>query len=210
MTMVGMVKRRIKWWLLLPAGCLSAGAANAQDLPSVFGLQLGAPVTLPECRRMEGMPGDAPFYYLDQAVTCAELPRQLTKSPFRDVEVHFPCDKTPEISAVNLIGTYLSKDSDKVIGIEVATPGYAAVALVIAQLTAKFGKPTAVDDDRQVVGGISVAAKHFIWKRNGFTVDYRSVDPSDSKVGALLVSTDQYDRLENEGVAADAARRTPL
>jgi hypothetical protein len=205
--------KRVLTGLVLPAACLSAAAANAQELPVVFGVQLGAPVTLPECLRQDGSTPDADgrvYYYVDQAVTCAGLPYQLPKSPFRDADVHFSREETPEIISTNMIGIHLSKDSDKVIGIETGTPGYAAAALIIARLTAKFGKPTVVDDDRQVVRGISVPTKHLIWKRSGFTVDYQSASPFDTKEGSILVSTDEYDRLARGAAADSAAKRTPL
>ena len=210
--MVGRVKRKIRW-LLWPAACLLAGAANAQALPSVFGVQLGAPVTLPECRRMEGMPlssSGMPAYELEQPNICARQPYQLSTVPLRVVDVYFPQEAKPEISSVNMIVAYLAKDDDKVIGIEASTPGNAAAAYIIAQLTAKFGKPTQVIDDHQVVGNVSIATKHVIWKHPGFTVDYQSADPFGPRVGKLLVSTGDYDRLKKEGAATEAAKRTPL
>jgi len=210
--MLGRAKRVITG-LVLPAACLSAAAANAQELPVVFGVQLGAPVTLPECLRLDGATPDADgrvYYHVDQAVTCAGLPYHMARSPFRGADVHFSREEKPEIISTNMIGVYLSKDGDKVVAIETGTPGYAAAALIIVRLTAKFGKPTVVDDDRQVVGGISVPTKHLIWKRSGFTVDYRSADSFDTKEGSLLVSTDEYDRLTKEAAADRAAKRTPL
>ncbi len=210
--MLGRAKRVITG-LVLPAACLSAAAANAQELPVVFGVQLGAPVTLPECVRLEGETPNADgriYYHVDQATTCAGLPFRRPNSPFRGADVQFSREEKPEITSTDMIGLDFSKDSDKVIGIETGTPGYAAAALIIAQLTAKFGKPTVVDDDRQVVGGISVPTKHLIWKRSGFTVDYQSVYPFYTKEGRILVSTDEYDRLAREAAADRAAKRTPL
>lgn len=209
--MVGRVKRKIKW-LLLPAACLSAGAASAQTLPSVFGLQLGAPVTLPECQHMEGVPAGSngvPAYEMAQPVTCVQQPYELGWAALRQGTVVFTREQTPELSAANMIGVYFSKGSDKVIAIEAATPGYEGAAYIIAQLTAKFGKPTSADEDRRIVGKVSVLAKHVVWKRNGFTVDYQSV-ASSVRAGELLVSTDEYDRLASAGDAAQNAKRTPL
>jgi len=208
---MGKAKRKVRW-LLLPAACLSAGAASAQTLPSVFGLQLGAPVTLPECQHMEGVPAGSdgvPAYEMKQPVTCVQQPYELGWAALREGTVVFTREQTPELSSDNTIGVYFSKDSDKVIAIQAATPGYEGAAYIIAQLTAKFGKPTSTDEDRRIVGKIPVLAKHVVWKRSGFTVDYQSV-ASSVRAGDLLVSTDEYDRLASEGDAARAAKRTPL
>lgn len=210
--MLGRSKRVITG-LVLPAACLSAAAANAQELPVVFGVQLGAPVTLPECVRLDGATPNADgriYYHVDQATTCAGLPYRTLNSPFRAADMHFSSEEKPEIVLSNIMGLYFSKDGNKVIGIEAGTPGYAAAVLIIAQLTAKFGKPTVADEDRQVVRGISVQTKHLIWKRTGFTVDYQSANPFATTEGSILVSTDEYDRLAREGAADRAAKRTPL
>lgn len=208
---MGKAKRKVRW-LLLPAACLSAGAANAQTLPSVFGQQLGKPVALPECQHMEGVPAGSdgvPAYEMEQPVTCVQQPYELRWAALREGTVVFTREQTPELSSDNTIGVYFSKDSDKVIAIQAATPGYEGAAYIIAQLTAKFGKPTSTDEDRRIVGKIPVLAKHVVWKRSGFTVDYQSV-ASSVRAGDLLVSTDEYDRLASEGDAARAAKRTPL
>jgi len=209
--MVDRAKRKIRW-LLLPAACLSAGAANAQTLPSVFGQQLGAAVTLPECQHLEGVPAGSdgvPAYDPEQPVTCVQRPYELGWAALRRGTVVFTREQTPELSSGDMIGVYFSKDSDKVIAIEAATPGYEGAPYIIAQLTAKFGKPTSIDEDRRIVGKISVLSKHVVWKRSGFTVDYQSV-ASSVRAGELLVSTDEYDRLASAGDAAQNAKRTPL
>ncbi len=200
-------------WLLLPAAYLAAGAANAQALPTVFGVQLGTPVTLPECQHIEGAPpgpDGMPLYKTKQPATCVTRPRQLTRSPFREADIFFPHDKTPELSVVDLIGTYLSKSSDNVIAIEAATPGYARADWIIAQLTAKFGKPIQVLESRRIIDDVPVPAKHAVWRGKGFTVDYQSFAPSDASSGELLVSTDEYDRLAIDDLEAKDAKKTPL
>ena len=209
--MVGRAKREIRWLLLL-AACLSAGTANAQTLPSVFGVQLGAPVTLPECQHLEDVPADSngvPAYKMEQPVTCVQLPFELDWAALKEGTVVFTREQTPELSVANMIGVYFSKNSDKVIAIQAATPGYEGAAYIIAQLTAKFGKPTSTDEEGRIVGKISVLSKHVVWKRSGFKVDYQSV-ASSVRAGELLVSTDEYDRLASAGDAASAAKRTPL
>lgn len=205
------MKSKIKG-LLLPLACLSPGAANAQALPSVFGVQLGVPVTLPECPHLKGAapePDGRPAYAMEKPVTCAELPFNLSRARIREVSIFFPFEAKPELSLVRMIGAYVPDDSDNVIAIDAATPGYTAAAYIIAQLTAKFGKPTTVDEDREIYHGVSIPTKHVIWKRVGFTVDYQSF-ADDISSGELLVSTDEYDRLIREGETARDAKRTPL
>jgi hypothetical protein len=210
--MAGEMKSNIKW-LLLPAACLSAGAAHAQALPSVFGVQLEAPVTLPECQPLDDTPpppNEIRDYRTVQPVTCAGRPYQLTNSPFRRGDIWFPHDQKPELCSEDLINAFFSKDGNKVLAVEASTPAFDHADWIIAQLTAKFGKPTSVVELEQMDDGILVPTKHVVWKRTGFTVDYRSVAIGGHNEGDLLVSTDEYDRLEREYATTQSAKRTPL
>lgn len=202
------ITRMIKW-LLLPAACLSASAANAQQLPTVVGQQLGAPVSLPECKRHDYPfigPDDPPSYFTEQTVTCFELPTQLTDLPFRRGSIDLPQGVAPLFIVGDGLFTYFSGTSDRVIAIEATTLDYTNADFIIRELTTKFGKPTATELDSDVVDGVEIKWKHAIWKRPGYTVNYRAVAYTGTRHGQLLISTDEYDRIN----AAEASKRTAL
>ena len=186
--------------------------AQAQPLPTVFGIQLGAPVSLRECKikklSFELPPGSPPNYDLDQPEVCAEQPMQLRDSPFQKAIVHFPPDQAPEIIVADMVGLYLWEG--KVVAIEAETPNPDLAPSVIATLTTKFGKPSSTRYDNQYIDGNAVPSQHVVWQLPGATVDYWAISTWGIDSGALLVSMPAYDQIKSKDEKAKADKRVPL
>lgn len=203
--------------LLVFAALLAIGQAPAvaasDVLPTVFGIQLGAPVSLPECKRpdLPGLPpSEIASYEPVQDTTCRTQPIQLTNSPFRRASVMFPHDKEPLIIVADQVSTYFAAGSDGVIAVEASTPSYGRAENIVAELMAKFGKPTVDRIDKQVVHATPLPSRHVVWHRPGFTVDYQSISDDDVRYGELMIRTDAYDKIDGADTLERGSRRTPL
>lgn len=201
--------RHLMAFLAMAVVTNSAGAKAASDpLPVVFGIQLGAPVTLPECKRMalkyphaDGSP--APYETV-QSATCQHMPSN--DAPETGAVV-FTQEQMPSIVYEKLMMTMII--DGRVQGLYAATLGVRNSDVVVSQLTSKFGTPSSSGDEKVVLDGISVPGKIFEWDRPGYTVVYRTV----------LYSVDYGDLIIETPVAHDHrlkverdrdAQRTPL
>src|SRR5690348_13407334 len=121
--------------------------AAAAALPSILGLQLGAPPPLPECERMalahphaDGSP--APYTF-PQSRECIEHADAPTGGVDRGM-IYFPPGAMAGIMSFNWVGDMLI--GGRLASLGMATLDYNHADYIVAQLTAKFGKP---DQDRQ-------------------------------------------------------------
>ena len=119
----------------------------------------------------------------------------------------FPVNRIPALIALECVGTTFRGGSlGSIYG---ATLSDNSAPVIIRDLTAKFGPPTVREADTTLIDKIPVPCTHAVWRRPGFTVDYRSVE-SDIDHGYLMIETDAA-RVARE--AKDRARgteRTPL
>lgn len=188
---------------------LVAMAASAA-LPTVFGLQLGAPVTLPECARVVAAipdPGRKPPYRPDQTETCQQSPGEHGQASANSGAVVFQVGRRPEIVGSDVIGTTIIGGSLE--GISAVTLSHNVSEEIVRQLSGKFGPPTGRGVETVEVDHIPVQAAWARWDRAGFAVEYHAIDDR-MENGLLIVETAKAKaaRLAREK-AADATR-TPL
>jgi len=187
-----------------------ANSASAADgpLPSIFGQQLGAPVSLPECQRMvltyphpDGSP--AP-YETGQAVTCQQMPESVLPETGA---IRFTSTQLPAILKEKLVVTSII--DGRLNGVYAATQGYENADLIVEQLTAKFGKPTQVEAESVMIDTIARQGKVFEWKQSGYAVEYHTLSRHEG-YGTLDIETDlgRDHRLQRK--AKRDAERTPL
>ena len=185
-------------------------SAAVATLPSVFGLQLGAPIALPECVRMVATvtePGVRPPYRPDQNRTCQRLPREYGPTSANDGAIVFAPGARPEIVGSNAVGVTVI--DGRLEGISAITLSYNVAAEIVRQLTSKFGPPSGTGSETVEVEHIPVRGAWTRWDRPGFTVEYHTTDVTIDH-GLLLVETGKARALrEAKEKAADAAR-TPL
>lgn len=201
--------RHLMAFLAMATVTSSAGARAAGDpLPVVFGIQLGAPAALPECKRMvltyphpDGSP--APYETV-QPATCQQMPEAAAPT---SGAVVFTREQMPSILYGKLVVTAII--DGRVQGLYAATLGLRNSDTVISQLTSKFGQPSSASDEKVMIDGIAVSGKVIEWERPGYSVEYHTVRYS-ADYGQLMVETTEgHDhRLQ---VARDRdAQRTPL
>ena len=183
---------------------LLLAAAPLPALPSVFGLQLGAPVALPECRFAVINGKTMDIYASVQDRMCQYLPS--TTMP-TDGTVYFPPAEMPAVSSFNEIGTRIF--DGKLEAIYFDTSSYASKDRIIGQLSEKFGKPDTVYAENTVLHGTPLPSAAAIWRRPGFTVVYHSIANSVTS-GQVRIETDRAIAARDAEAHADGAKRTAL
>jgi hypothetical protein len=166
-----------------------ATAAAPFDRPwNVFGLELGKPVSLPNCN-YKTLPGGTVSKYTfenDPINACHEPDIQLSDAPWRRGYVNFPVAKTPLILPIN--GGFTLVVDGKLEGLRFSTLSYANTDAIMRELTTKFGRPTSVTNTVSTVSGIAVPARWAEWKLPDLYVSYRNID-TDMKYGFLEIET---------------------
>lgn len=153
----------MKFYLI--ALLLLAGVATAQDVrppgfspapdTSVYGIQLGQPLQLPECR------GSRPGI-------CYER----TGGP--SVLVHFPVEQSPRIVKAGVLAALLV--DGRVEGIGIDTPGISTAEEALQTLQAKYGEPhTLVHGSAYNRLGAKMETVTATWHLSNLTVRYESV-----------------------------------
>lgn len=165
----------------------------AAALPSIMGIQLGAPITLPECVRMRGAMSE--HYDPGQSEECFEYYNERPGEAF--VFVNMPISKTPSISGFNKYTVALIGGTAQ--SLSISTLDHNRADYIVAQLSAKFGNPTTDEPDEVVIQHIALTGRRVEWVRPGFTVQYDSINRS-LEHGLVLIMTDA-------AAAADKARR---
>jgi hypothetical protein len=185
----------------------AAAAAAAPALPVVFGMQLGAPIDLPECARAPEKyptPGQPSPYRTDQVRTCEMLPPPLTPTKGG---VWFDPAKIPEIVAGNIVGVTI--EDGRLEAITAMTLGDSNAPAIVDKLTAKFGAPTNTSTETVIVSRVPLTGQRIVWVRPGFVVEYDTASTELNR-GHLTIETA---RAHQERVAREARRdaeRTPL
>jgi hypothetical protein len=173
--------------------------AAAAALPTILGLQLGAPVPLPECERMQPIAGETTTpYKASQSRECIE--------PAEGV-IYFPPETMPTLMAAPYSGIRLI--DGKLAKIGAATLDYNHADFIVAQLTAKFGKPDEDSMSSEDINSISVPSRVVIWKRPGWRAEYHSVGDT-VEYGYVEVKTDAELAAEAAADSAREAQKTPF
>lgn len=186
-----------------------AVAAAASSTPmTVFGLTLGQPLTIPECRRARLPDGRLSelVYEREPGQTCFEPDTPVKGRPWRRGSLDFPLDRIPTIMSGNSCYTLMIEG--RLEGLDLDTPGPANAKEIIRQLSVKFGKAVVMADTVSI-DGIPVPSTHARWHVNGVSVQYDSVGPGVSR-GTLLIQTDKLRALREASDRANAESRTPL
>ena len=189
-------------WLPL---VLLLGQAGAADLPTIYGVQLGAAITLPECRYHSGNPEYG--YDVDQPVMCAWKPEAAPEfgRPWLGATIQFPLKSSPLIIRNYILTTMLS--GDRVVGIEFFTRGVSAQEVALSELTAKFGKPSSVV--RATAMGASFPVVHATWTGPKFTVTFDGVEDK-IDAGHVVIDTVEGAQMRKAADAAERASRPAL
>jgi hypothetical protein len=156
--------------------CVAASAAPGNPT-QVFGVTLGAPLSLPDCSS-------------NPSAECTDTLGVHFADGQRPVWVHF--------------GFFSVDATDGTVGkIEVFTQGIEVQELVMAELTAKFGKPTASKIDHEQNGyGARFDVIQAIWKRADGEVSF--VGAIDSETGDITVKSNAYIAEEQREQSAGA------
>lgn len=185
-----------------------AAAAAAGAPPTVFGLEFGEPLSIPVCRH-QVLPGGtiSVTYESEPAATCYEPDIQLSDAPWRRGSVDFPTNRKPLISKVNMINTLII--DGRLEGLEISTPDHNHTALIVDELTGKFGKPAEVRHQQTEIEGIAVPALEFTWRVHGLTVTYTNID-EDMGYGSIEIETSAMRRLRHDHDENASKARTAL
>lgn len=177
--------------------------------PLVFGMELGKPVSLPTCARARLSDGTFSTRVYERAPsrTCHEPDEQLRDAPWRRGAVTFPTGKSPLIMS-GTSGYTLIVDG-RLEGLDIDTLDHNNTDAIMRELTAKFGSPTSVLEDRAIVAGISLPSMVASWRLPTMHVRYTNIN-DDLEVGRLLIETPAMQRLREEHERATEKARTPL
>jgi hypothetical protein len=188
---------------------MTALIAMAAALPTIFGLQFGAPVTLPECVHalLPGGRYSAAAYATRQIRTCQRRLEVLTGSPSDGVSIVFPVEKMPLI--LGLPDLLLTIVDNKLEGISAATLSYRSADAIIDQLVEKFGPPDRRTDDMYVIGLRSVAGPRLYWAGEGYRIEYHAIDGRPD-YGWLHIATDKARAASDAKDREIEKKRTPL
>ena len=135
-----------KLFAIFASAILSCAVAHAEPAITAFGIELGKPIGLPECK------ADGRFakliaekqYDANQAATCLEAThRQMNDYYTTERKVTFGGDDAPTI--VKWGRAYITEFDGAVQSIRFLTAGIEAQSLTLEALTSKYGKPLAID-----------------------------------------------------------------
>lgn len=186
---------------------LVAAASAQPELPTVFGVQLGTPITLPECERVKdrfpSSDGKKRPYAAVQSHTCHLLsPNDATVGGIRFLPEELPLIVKADYAVTRVI-------DGNVESIGVSTLGFMHVDEIMRQLKEKFGQPTHTAIEPKIFGSVSAPSLTAEWEKDTYRVEYHSFGGSYSE-GSLRVETaiavvrnEQDDRMK-------AVKRTPL
>lgn len=210
--------------VLVPVFCLVGFAANAQQSPdTVFGLELGATLSIPECQLNKRT-----RVYTPEAGACFRRDQvRDQRGRLVDAEgalgderlkIYFAYDSRPTIVAdFNIRGTVRA---GKLTSIGTRTGGVRTQAQDLAQLEDKYGKPTRLQPQSlQNAMGAKYEGVIAEWERpSGTLVRLESPDmdlamlrtAGGPNVGTLSVLTAPIRAEQDAREKADEAKRTPL
>lgn len=176
----------------------------AAELPAIFGLQLGAPVALPECRHRES---SSNLYEENPAVICRTPVTTFETWHYPQGSVIFPIDKVPLLAANSEVTTFVI--DGKLEGLTFPTHGPDVTDAIIQQLTEKFGRPTYVGDDVSNGGFNSFPPKQARWESPGLFVEYHNMTRN-KHYGWVRIETAKAKATREQHEHAQAQQRVPL
>jgi hypothetical protein len=176
---------------------------------TVFGLELGKPLAIPECHHKVSSRGFVfSTYEDDPAETCYEPDIELQGAPpWRRGSVNFPLKKMPLILHLN--SGYTLIVNGKLEGLQFDTLNYGNTDAIIRELSVKFGRPTSVTRFTANPANVPVPATHAEWRLPNLYVSYRNIDYS-VDYGALLIETPIMQVARRVKERAQEAERTKL
>lgn len=177
---------------------------------TVFGLELGKPLSIPMCKH-KVLPGGyvSQFTYEDDpAETCYEPDIELNGAPpWRRGNVDFPLKRIPLIVHGSTGFTFIV--DGKLEGLQFDTLNHGSTSEIIEELSEKFGRPTSVTRFTANPSGIPVPATHAEWQLPNLYVSYRNIDSS-VEYGSLLIETTVMQAARRTYDKAQDAARTKL
>lgn len=202
--------RRTRIAAILALASLTAAAPPSPQPWTVFGLELGKPLSIPMCRH-KVLPGGlvSQFTYEDDpAETCYEPDIELNGAPpWRRGTVAFPLKRMPQIVYGNRGYTLIVNGSLE--GLQFDTLNHGSTGSIIGELSEKFGHPTSVTRFTANPSGIPVPATHAEWRLPNLYVSYRNIDYS-VEYGSLLIETRVMQGARRMYERAQDAERTKL
>jgi hypothetical protein len=188
---------------------MNALIAMAAALPTIFGLQFGAPVTLPECVHSllpNGRYSDT-VYATRQIRPCQQLSEiEIDPTPNWGGVV-FPVDRMPLI--LGLPNLSLTIMDNKLEGMSAATLDFWSADAIIDQLVEKFGPPTRRTEVPFAMRLRSVLGVQLLWIGEGYRIEYHAIGNSLDH-GWLHVETDKARALSAAKQREIEKKRTPL
>lgn len=192
----------------------SGTTATAQDV-SVFGLQLGAAVSIPECKR------DDYGYALTNSNICYQRTpvfglfdekKYDKKSPrpplgTEVISINYPFTDRPQIVSGGIEAFIINS---KLEGINFHTNGLSNAELVLEKLKEKYGPPKAVlPEKRQTRYGASFNAFTAVWEMPNLSVLFQSVYGS-VESGRVTIGTNKGIEWFSEQLAKSSRDNHPL
>ncbi|MES2289950.1 MAG: hypothetical protein V4530_09460 [Pseudomonadota bacterium] len=191
-------------------GVLLIGASPPSKAWTVFGLELGKPVSIPVCKK-KVLPGGlvSEYSYEDNpAEMCHEPESALRDAPWQRGSINFPRAQMPTILHINA-GWTLVIDG-KIEGLTFDTLDHTYSQLVIAELTLKFGPATSIRRTvGRVISGVAVPCLQAEWRLPGLYVSYRSIDKN-IEYGQLNIETPTMEALRHQHDEAAIRQRKSL
>jgi len=185
-----------------------AAAASPQ---SVFGIQIGQPLAIPECKktpRIASLP-DVDFgYEMRQPVVCHQAARVNAGETWATETIVFPLESMPTIARSGKMDAMIV--DGKVIGFTIPTAGIESQEVVISLLTEKYGKPASVTRSsvQNSVGG-SFQAISAIWATAGLAISFNAA-PYRLDIGEVMIDTPAALALRTAALSRANAAHTPL
>jgi len=177
---------------------LFAGSAHAQLDRTVYGLELGKPLSIHECALTKVYKKAYVYGYHDADVCFQHQPTKFgdvwkvtepvsTPAFNEDVKIIFPLDRRPQITVGDPIGTVVD---GKLEGIRMKTGGVRTWDIVLDALTKKYGEPSARRDLQESnLMGAKIPVIVAVWTSPELVVEFTSVRPDDVTVGSVEVYT---------------------
>jgi len=186
---------------------LVASVALAQESTptKAFGLDIGKPLSIPECQLVKVYKKAFVYSYKDAGVCFQHQPAKFgavwlvqedvsTPAGTETVKIVFPIPDRPDIIVGDIMATIVD---GKIEALIMKTGGPLTADIVMKALAAKYGKPK-LDDGGTASNllGARVPTVLAIWSFPELTVTFQSVTPSDITTGSLVIETPVAARLK--------------
>jgi hypothetical protein len=182
----------------------NAAAPQETDM-KVFGIQMAAPLSLPECSKLKGIG----MYLGTQSQWCWEfsvgIPQSRTVTPTPSdgtLLIMFPAEDAP--SLVSAAPLMVEMRHGTVVGISFRTSGVKDGPEVLKALTSKYGQPSS-QQSREVQNafGAKFEAVSASWRLPGLVIDFDSA-PTRVDTGMVIIDLPSF-RTERESAATKSA-----